>query len=362
MISAAGEYFTSLVHGFLPFLRENWVVVSATLFAGGVARQTVIKVYNWRLGRKFKLSGKYATIYDHETESGSTETVYSHSKIQQSGKNLIINTAETDGRAWQQTAHIERDQYISGSYSSNNPFDTGVGTFFLKIEDHGRLVGSWHGFSHTHEKLRSGKYEFLKMERALHIVALEDRYVAGVLEISDNAFGVGYLSSDILRHSDSKVLVAVKNERIIGFSLMQVLPLQGLSTLCDSAEFRTSALDHADQSGFIGVIKTIAVDDQHRYAAIGLKLFARSEEYLFANKVTVIIVPVWQRKNPQSFENIAKIYEYSNFYEDPKYWEDDCGVKFKCIARKSETSCVCRCIFYKKTLRIVKKPLIKFSM
>jgi len=303
------------------------------------------------LAWKFRLTGEYLTTYDHANPKDGETEVYARSRIKQKGRKLFISTTESNGRVWQQTAIIVRDRYISGWYSSQDPFDTGVGTFFLVIEGK-RLVGHWYGHSHTTQNMRSGNYEFIKMKEPLIIERLDDSQIAAVLEISDKVFGANYLSAAELKLPTSHVFTAVKNGRLVGFSLVRLLPANELAQVLPQTFFETSALRHCNSSGKVGIIKSVATDDEHPNDAVGTRLFTFSEKHLFAAGAKAILVPVWQTGTSRRFENVAKVTGYDKIYEDPAYWKAGCdNGQFKCKAKGNNGNCVCRCVFFMKTDR-----------
>lgn len=345
--------YVALTESYLATLTYADIIktISLVISALSIAAVAFKKLHDWYLARRFRLSGKYLEIYEDPRTDGSIGRVYALSKIRQTGRKLRIKSAESSGRTWRLDAYIVRDQYISGWYSSPNPFDTGVGTFFLRIENNRRLVGYWHGHDHNGNQITSGKYEFLRMEAGLRIERLQEPYVAAVLEIADNAFGARYIHAETLKKATTETFVAIRDRTVIGFCITQPSQPKALDQLCGRPEFKTSALDFGDQSGCIGVIKTIAVDKQHRNAGIGARLFVHAERHLFSKGMTAIVVPVWAWGEKENLQNITHINGYKFVYEDSHYWRADCdGGKFKCIAR-TENVCVCSCRFYLKTYR-----------
>ena len=213
-------------------------------------------------------------------------------------------------------------------------------------------------YDHNGSRMNWGTYKFLKVEDGLRIEKLSDPYITAVLEIADNAFGNRYIEATTLQKKGNETFVAVLNHTVIGFCIIEFLQPKTLDQLCNQPEFKTSALSHGDQSGRIGVIKTIAVDQQHRNVGTGAKLFISAEKYLFSKGATAIVVPVWAWAEKENLQNIAKINGYRFVFEDAHYWQVDCdGGKFQCVARTNNT-CVCKCLFYLKTLRKMKRSLL----
>lgn len=302
---------------------------------------------NWRLKRRYPVSGRYISYFDDEKD-GKPFIVTSETEIRQNGLLFRgVNNVE-GGKSWELQGRIIREGYLSGAYLAESPYDPGNGTFFLKI-DGNDLDGLWSGYDSVNRSITGGRYWFKRI-MPVQVVDYEERNCAAALSIADEVLGAGYLNdlSDGDGFHDTRTILAKDGDRVVGFCTFRVEPEGFLDSSPKYRKVRFSPdLRAADRRGVLGHIRIVGVPKEAQGRGIGSALVEEAERRLLELGATAILVFGWTSPDGTHIGGILDRLGYVRTDSVDNFWtEESLEAGYDCAV--CGNPCNCQVIVFKK--------------
>lgn len=300
----------------------------------------------YRLEKRFPISGPYIAFFE-DIQDGKNIVVHSFAQVKQNGSSVSIVNQTSDDKSWTLDGTIFAGGHISGVYSADADYDEGVGSFYLKVSSKS-LDGMWSGFDNVNRTTTAGRYWFRRiLEINIHEAQQAD--INDILHTSGNAFGYGYVEPDQLSNDAYHyAIVAQVNDEFAGFCFGELLEANSVPDIIrQNVTILPDDVKIADQSGTLGLLKTLAVRRKFREHGVGTQLLHAAEKALLKRGSNCIIVPAWEVDNNTPIENLLLRSDYAQWLKHDHYWREQCDAKqFECVARSEE--CRCSVTFYRK--------------
>ena len=171
-----------------------------------------------------------------------------------------------------------------------------------------------------------------------------------ILTLSDTSFGINYLTpSELGRyHSNlnSKVIIIESNDKLQGFSLLQMVSSVELSKL-----LFTEIPKELLKSQKIGYRKMTAVSPEFQGMGVAKKLFELGNNWLKEHGAEVILSAVWIKDGTSTFGDLLEKQGFERLVFVKEYWKkDSINRNFVCPIC-GDPPCVCDAMVYMKKLK-----------
>ena len=269
--------------------------------------------------KKYPVSGCYISNYDDE-ENGKKTQVKAPVVLKQSGQHIHGET-EFGNRAWILDGILSEDGYLHGRYYSDNKYDKGMGNFFLKIESNGNMEGLWSGYDSANKMITSGGYNFMKM-LDVKIVPATKEVIPKLLSIAEKQLGDSYINeNDLMPSNGATFYAAVSNVGSVGFANCYITDTQSfLSRYPKIASHRIKSLESTEK---IGVLASVAVDENFKGHGIGLKLMKACLNWLKEHESRAILMTGWKSAKGVHIGGLAMRLAFEPLFEVEDYWLED---------------------------------------
>lgn len=168
-----------------------------------------------------------------------------------------------------------------------------------------------------------------------------------IIEISDKVFGKYYLSHKALKryasNSNSKIIVLEKNERILGFSIVQIISHKQLEEVI----FEEVPLS-VNNFTKIGYRKMTAIHPDFRSAGMGQKLFELGQNWLEENQVEVVLTVSWINSKTLKYRKFLEFHDFKPLKKLKAYWRQESLERNYQCASCGAPPCHCNGILYAK--------------
>ena len=168
-----------------------------------------------------------------------------------------------------------------------------------------------------------------------------------IIEISDKVFGKDYLTHKALKsyasNSSSKIIVLEKNERILGFWIVQIISHNQLQEVI----FEEVPLSINDFTK-IGYRKMTAIHPDFRSAGIGQKLFELGQSWLEENQAQVVLTVSWINSKTLKYRNFLESHNFTPLKKLKAYWQQESLERNYQCASCGEPPCHCNGMLYAK--------------
>jgi len=332
-------------------------LVAATVFGLTVtgASKVAQGAWAWREKLRFALDGKYLGAFEDEEKCPVTGKQIKvlrtgPATFKQNGLKVKVVHKFSQFESWTLRGDILDGRHLAGIYTSDDTYNTGVGSFYLLIKGD-RMTGAWTGYDHANSKITTGEYEFRRMIDLQPAFRADKRHRAELRAIATSVFGPGYFKDieEELQQSDGRFVLAVRPRRqreVIGFAAGYLLPANTLVSLLGATKADlTAELLAQDSEGTIGVLKSIAVLESQQGKGVGHALFSEAEKRLKNLGANSVLVPAWKTSARFNLQNILSKKEYKHVFSNRTYWRASCDAgEFKCPARID--ACGCEALFY----------------
>jgi GNAT superfamily N-acetyltransferase len=335
------------------------VVAIAAAILGAATTQIQRSIQNRRLRRRYPIGGRFVTQYQDVTDTGTItrdgEATLGWKREHISGEDL--NTEE--GRAWKLEGTMDPGGFLAGTYRADDPYDTGNGTFFLRVE--GRdMYGLWAGYDSVNRQVVSGTYTFRRRPDGEVRRARPDE-AGRVVALLGDALGESYVDLGTVGEAingdgTSTCLVEVdSSDRLLGAvtcyivtpdSLDRFLPedqgdlVKGLRVL----KFNTS----------IGLLRSIAVEPNYRRRGVATDLTEACIAWCAQQGASTMLTFAWlahtdaQQASPQ-LTGVLKHTGFTWVETIDNYWTQDSQSKhYQCPA--CGPTCTCAAAVYTRAI------------
>jgi DNA primase (bacterial type) len=249
--------------------------------------------------------------------------------------------------------YITKLGHLHGLYYAYNPYDKGIGNFFLYINANKTMEGMWGGYDSSNKKISFGRYTFRPKFTDYEIVTPTEQAIPAIIAIADEQLGKNYLTIERLKESISNqsgnhycFIAVTKNKEIIGFCLNSALTnAEYKQDLLIPADEIPTAIKYADQ---IGLMRTIAVKRQFHKFGIGTALTEKAIAVFQERHIPVICCLAWRSSKGINTAGILKVLNFQAVKELSDYWKEDSIEKqYKCSVC-GDPPCRCSAVMYAK--------------
>jgi len=165
------------------------------------------------------------------------------------------------------------------------------------------------------------------------IQSYKKEYLRQVETIAELQFGKGYISCDDWFDKDRIILVAVKDEKVLGFCIAVILEYKNLAHI----ELQSVLTDSP-----VGMIKSLAVQPGQIRKGVGAKLLEAILRLLVEKGVSQFYTEAWRDRKGTRIEKIVLKNNFTKLIEKEDYWYSDslkrnyqcsvCGQPCRCNA------------------------------
>lgn len=305
---------------FFTGLSQNLAIAAVGALLAYVANKTVTYVKNSREKRRFPLAGQYIAEYEDETQAG-VQIIFAPTTLKQSGLHITGTTCLNE-RCWILDGAINSaGGYLSGTYHADNPYDKGVGNFFLEIRPDGTLEGLWSGYDSENRTIHAGKYRFRKI-LPLQVTPITKHTVGPALAIAEKQLGDSYIQASDFLDSKNISLCAICRGTVAGFLIAKALSVEDFRTLYPNIEETLRRqISYAKTVGFIASMATAPEFEKrgvaHALLEAGLTCLEKASQPL-------ICTIGWKGKGTVAhIDGLVRKAGFQAVHEFSDYWKED---------------------------------------
>jgi GNAT superfamily N-acetyltransferase len=311
-----------------------------------------------RLRHKFPVGGRFVSEYE-DRSGGSIVKTKALSALRQKGRQVTGTTTDLkDGRAWALRGTIEPGGFLHGVYEASDPHDSGIGTFFLKVEGiDGDMHGLWGGYDSVNADITGGSYTFRRCPEVTVKPASADD-AARVCGLLGDALGDFYVDVSTVRQAivddeNATCLVAVDSaNHLIGAATLHLVDRStiarfipvGQQAICD----RLHVLRFHER---VGLLRAIAVRASYRDRGVGTELTTAGANWCAAKGATAMLAFGWSSPQGCHIAGVMDATQFEQVAELENYWTEDSKAKhYLCPA--CGPICSCSAVVYSKALDV----------
>lgn len=309
------------------------------VWAGASLKRFVVNRFD---RHRFPLAGEYISQFEDETNHGKV-WMSAPAKLKQHGLN-VDGVTHIGDKKWRLSGTIDpKGGYVSGVYSAENPYDRGVGNFFLMIQPDNDLIGLWSGYDSTNEKISVGGYRFHKVA-PIKIRKVSKETAASCMAIAENQLGKDYIpEKDFLNTNFYPVYGMIKCD-VAGFAIGKEFEQQDfLAKFQKISQRMPNALPWADT---ICMVSSVAVRQDYQGRGVGYAIVQDVLQHFDKRNVSMTIMLGWAAPDGVHIAGIAHTLGFSEKATIPEYWHDDSLSKgYQCHVCGSPP-CRCSAVLY----------------
>ncbi|MGB8412677.1 MAG: GNAT family N-acetyltransferase [Candidatus Binatus sp.] len=309
------------------------------------------RVKDLYINRKYPIAGTYLTHYEDIAEGKKVINVAS-ARLKQRGFKIWGETELSPGKGWELDGTLRKGGHFYGVYTATSPHDSGVGNFFLSVNNKGDMSGIWSGYDNESRSVEAGTYEFRRMlEIVIEPLSTSDE--AAVLDLAARVLGDDYLpvtiaaveanSREAILFDVAKIKTRGRSGIVAGFVLAKMIQRGEHSFLFKGFNVAIPAdIDHANTNGKLGLLQTVGVEPLYQMRGIGSLLIKQAMTELHARGAETLLSTAWKahdgihahsaltRAGFVPFETIEKFWLHES--EKQGYSCPSCGNPCHCTA------------------------------
>ncbi len=258
-----------------------------------------------------------------------------------------------NNRKWILEGELSDNGNLYGVYYAEDPIDTGIGNFFLKIIPNREMHGLWSGYDYINQKIESGKYIFRPFLQDYQIIDIEKKHIVKVIEIAEEELGENYFDyNEVLKviNNPSEYIckVAISSTlKVYGFSFCKIAELNELKTYLKLED--KDVPNYILHSEKIGIIKTVAVNKNHKKQGVGFAVVEECYKELINREIDALASVAWKQDGIVNIGEILEKLDLKKYKEIEEYWLEDSKEKnFSCP--NCGSICKCSAIMYFKSV------------
>jgi len=292
--------------------------------------------------RRFPVAGEYISQFEDETD-GEKVWVSAPAKFKQHGLDIVGST-EVGNKKWRLSGTIDpKGGYISGVYKAENPYDRGVGNFFLMIQPNNDLLGLWSGYDSFNEKISAGGYRFYKVASA-KIRKVSKETAASCMTIAESQLGKDYIPEKDFLDTNFYPVYSMANGDVSGFAIGKIIEQQDfMNQYPKIAEKMPNALPWADR---VGVVSSVAVRQDYQRRGVGYALVRNVLQYFDNQNISLAVMLGWAASDGVHIAGIARALGFTEKATIPEYWHDDSLSKGYQCPVCGNPPCHCSAVLY----------------
>lgn len=276
--------------------------------------------------RNFPLAGIYISKFE-DYENGALVVTKALVDLRQRGRTLSGDVRLLDGgRTWSMEGRIHGDGRVSGSYRASDPRDTGLGAFFLELQD-GGMDGMWSGYDSQNKAVTAGRWSFQRIKEQL-VEKTKREDIDKVTALLGSALGVRYLSKNdvtsYLEGENSTVfsLKSAEDGTIVGAAIATLLdataPLHGIVP-SDQVE-RVEHVIPELEFNKVSYLKSLAVSPKNQGLGGATALVRAAVQWSSERSATIVFAVGWKDKQGCHIQGVLEGLEFKAREELSDFW------------------------------------------
>lgn len=186
----------------------------------------------------------------------------------------------------------------------------------------------------------------------LHIEPCTFGELADIKKISDDQFGVNYMSENDLRQylssEKSQVIAARKDGILVGFSIFILGQFSDI--LSEIGQMHYNVIKPFEKNNLIHLHKSTAVHSLHFNEGIGSALMMHEFE---TYRAEVYLSMIWNREIPGRMKDIVAKHGLTHFCEIENYWSNGSTINDYMCPECGNPPCTCTLVIMSKTANAV---------
>jgi GNAT superfamily N-acetyltransferase len=335
------------------------VVAVVAAILGAATTQVQRLIQNRRLRRKYPIGGRFVTEYQDVTDTGTItrngEATLGWKRDHISGEDL--NTEE--GRAWKLEGTMDATGFLAGIYRADDPYDTGNGTFFLRIE--GRdMYGLWAGYDSVNRQVVSGNYTFRQRPDGAVRRATPDE-AGRVVALLGDALGESYVDLGTVEEAitgdgTATCLVEIdSSNRLLGAVTCYIVTPDSLDRfLPEDQGDLVNSLRVCKFNTLIGLLRSLAVAPNYRRRGVATDLTEACITWCAEHGASTMMTFAWlPHTDPQqAMPQLTGVLKHAGFTlveTIDNYWTQDSQSKrYQCPV--CGPTCTCAAAVYARAI------------
>ncbi len=337
------------------------ILVSFLLAAVGAAIASVVgwcrrALRDRQLRRKFPVGGRFITEYEDRSGAGCIK-MKGRCTLRQKGRYVSGDNSDVkNGRTWSLRGAIEPGGFLNGVYRAADPHDSGIGTFFLKVDGvGGDMHGLWGGYDSENGFVTSGSYVFRRRPDTTIRPARSDE-APRVLALLGDALGEFYVDLATVREAiagedGSTCLVAVNAEgRLIGVATYYLVSQDSFARFLPiGQEAVAQRLRVLRFNESVGLLRSIAVRSAYRGRGVATELTEAGIQWCDAQGATAMLAAAWCPPTGSRLRGVMELTGFEPIEEIDSYWTEDSQAK-DYICPVCGDVCQCSSVIYSRPL------------
>lgn len=192
----------------------------------------------------------------------------------------------------------------------------------------------------------------LQAPHILDITLKDTHVIQKALAIYDQSLGQDYITpDDFIKYIKNKekyiVIGATLQNNLVGVMVAYTMGIEETQEYNDILRKHKGPLTL--ESYKVGVIKSVAVEKQHRHRGIGTQLTRESIRSLQMKECNALFAISWVSNKPYSSQPMFESLGFRNILTIPNYWTED-SIKEGYLCPNCGNPCRCAAIFYFKLI------------
>lgn len=292
--------------------------------------------------RRFPLAGEYISRFEDETDHGK---VWVSAPVNLKQRGLKVDGITHIGdKKWRLSGTIDpKGGYVSGIYRAENPYDRGVGNFFLMIQPDDDLVGLWSGYDSTNEKISVGGYRFHKIAQ-VKIRKVTKETAASCMAIAEDQLGKDYIPEKDFMNTNFYSVYGIVRRDVAGFAIGKSFEQQDFLQQFPQV---SRLLSHTlTWSNTVGMVSSVAMRQDYQRRGVGYSLVRSVLAHFDSCGVPIVVMLGWSASDGVHIAGIARAMGFAEKATIPEYWRDDSLSKgYRCPVC-GDPPCHCSAILY----------------
>ncbi len=335
----------------LPDFLEAWlsgVVGAITFYILAVLSGRIRDFY---ISLRYPIAGEYLTHFE-DLKDGKKVLHVAPARLKQRGFAIWGETKLSPQTSWRMEGRLQKGGHFYGVYTALSPHDSGVGNFFLKVNQDRDMDGIWSGYDNENKIINAGLYQFRRMQNIV-IKALTPRHEAAALDLASRVLGNDYVSMTVtaLNSNGREGIffdVALSPDNVVaGFVLGKLLQRGELPTLLKGFTVRFPAdLEYADSGGKLGVLQSVGVEPKYQMRGIGTLLIRSAMKGLHERGAETLFSIAWKAPDGIHAHAVLTHMGFVPFGTVEHFWRDESKQQgYSCPS--CGNPCQCAAVLYK---------------
>jgi ribosomal protein S18 acetylase RimI-like enzyme len=308
---------------------------------------------NRQLRKRYPVEGLFTTEFE-DREGDRIFVEKGLTRLHQRGADIRGVTSELQsGRCWDLEAHVSSGGFVHGIYTAEDPHDTGMGTFFLRINGTGDMEGLWAGYDSVNSSLTGGRYTF-KRSPEVEIRRAATTEYPDILALLGDALGDRYIGmselQEIGRRPHEACFVAYAESRLVGAAISRLLTSDILPQAFPKGQEKVlNDVPIGQYHRTIGLVSSVAVASHSRGRGLATQLTRNSMDWLRDNGATVALSFGWKSDEGCHIAGVLTSCGFESRAEVAGFWTEDSATEGYSCPQCGDV-CHCSAVIFTRSL------------